>query len=75
MTLHDWLAKHGYTEREAETMLGVTQQTINRLSRFKQAPTLRIALLVEEGTKGEVKPHELLSMDERRAIYGRRAAP
>lgn len=75
MTIDEWLRKEGLTEEQAAERCKVTHDTINRLRRFATNPGLALALRIEHGTGRKVRAYELLSDNERRAIYGERGRP
>ena len=59
MNLLSYKIAYGFSEPELALMLGLHVSTIHKYLHGLRCPTLEIALLMEEKTKGKVTPREL----------------
>ena len=61
MELREYIKKNNLTERDLASLIGISQQHVNRLIRKIANPSLPLAKKIKEATRGKVTIEEMLN--------------
>ncbi len=64
MLLKDWMRENRWTINSFSKKLGIARLTVKNIIEKKSDLTLRVALLIEQETKGQVKLRDLCPSHE-----------
>jgi len=70
MTFLEWMQANELSEREAATLVGLTNSFVGRSKSRRDNITTAASLQVQEWTEGEVTQSEMLPLETLQRIYG-----